>query len=385
MGRPLRIAMVTDAIFPYHRGGKEIRTLELGRRLAQDADVRIYTMRWWGRDRTRTEAGVTYVGLCRRIPLYTGERRSIIQAVVFGLACLQLMFARFDVIEADHMPYMPLFTLRLVSFVRRKPLVATWHEYWGPAYWREYLGRPGIVGWWIERWAMRLPDAIIAASDETATRLREELGLGSTVTVAPNGVDATSIATVMPAPGRTDLVNVGRLTSHKRVDLLLDAVARLKDSGVVITCRIVGDGPERERLHDQAQRLDISDQVEFLHDIAGQRELYALLKAGSVFAFPSEREGFGIAVLEAMACGLPVVATSAPDNLARHLVDRSDRGEVVSPSVDDFAQALLRALASAPDDAPDPEPWVGEFDWHAVAATVRGSLQAARDGGVVTA
>ena len=56
--RPV-IAMVTDAIYPYHRGGKEVRYHELARRLAQRAEVHVYTMHWWPGPGERTEGGVT--------------------------------------------------------------------------------------------------------------------------------------------------------------------------------------------------------------------------------------------------------------------------------------------------------------------------------------
>ena len=68
--------------------------------------------------------------------------------------------------------------------------------------------------------------------------------------------------------------------------------------------------------------------MDFRHDVGEQKEVYALLKASRVAVFPSAREGFGIAVLEALACGVPVVTTSAPANLARHLVTRASQGTV---------------------------------------------------------
>ncbi|HEY3021988.1 MAG TPA: glycosyltransferase family 4 protein [Solirubrobacteraceae bacterium] len=363
--RPV-VALVTDAVFPYHRGGKETRYHEIARRLADRAEVHVYTMRWWGEP--PREGAVSYHALTPLVPLYSRERRSIRQALVFALGCLTLLVRRFDVIEADHMPYVQLFPLRLVATLRRKRLIVTWHEVWGPAYWRGYLGPLGRVGWWLERLAMRLPDVIIAASPETAERLRERLGDRATIAVAPNGVDLEEIRGAPPAPQRTDLVVVGRLLDHKRIDLLLDAVARLREAGVEASCRIIGDGPQREALHAQAERLGVADLVDFRHDVAGQRELYSLLKAGRVFVFPSAREGFGVAVLEALACGLPVVTTSAPDNLARHLVTRAADGIVCEPSAEAIAVSVQRVLAgSRRDGAPA---WVSGFDWDSVTARV---------------
>jgi glycosyltransferase involved in cell wall biosynthesis len=367
------VALVTDAVFPWHRGGKEIRYHEVARRLAQHAEVHVYTMNWWRGDRERRDGEVTFHAISPLLPLYAGHRRSVKQAVVFALACLRLLWARFDVIEADHMPYVQLFPLRLVATLRRKRLVVTWHESWGPGPWRAYMGRAGAVGWWCERLAMRLPDAIIAASSETARRLRVWLGDTVPVTVAPNGVDLEQIGAITADPDRTDLVVVGRLLDHKRIDLLLDAVALLRADGTPVTCRVIGDGPERAALHEQAETLGITDVVDFRHDVRDQDELYALLKAGRVFAFPSEREGFGIAVLEALACGLPVVTTSAPDNLARHLVQSSSRGTVCEPSAPALAEAVMRVLGLGDRGGREPlEEWLRDFQWGAVTHRIAG-------------
>lgn len=366
--RPV-IALVSDSILPYQRGGKELRYHEVARRMARHADVHVYTMRWWDSPGERVEDAVTYHALCRRLPLYAGDRRSTRQAVVFALSCLRLMARRFDVIEADHMPYLQLFPLRLVATLRRKRFVVTWHEVWGPAYWRAYMGRRGTVAWWIERAAMRLPDEIIAASEETGRRLRAHVGTTTPVSVAPNGIDLDAVRAAPIAHEATTLVVVGRLLSHKRIDLLLEAMATLRADGRDVTCRIIGDGPERQALHAQARTLGLSDVVEFRHEVDDQLTLYALVKAARVFVFPSEREGFGIAALEALACGLPVVTTWAPDNLAAHLVRDSGRGVVCAPTARAIADAVHTVLiGSRPHDGD--EAWLRSHDWDAVSDSV---------------
>ncbi|WP_217915584.1 glycosyltransferase family 4 protein [Miltoncostaea marina] len=363
-----RIALVTDSIFPYHRGGKELRYHELGRRLARHADVELYTMRWWG-EGGRLADGVTYRAVCPRVEMYEDGRRSTRQALLFALGCLRLAARPFDVVEADHMPYLQLFPLRAITRLRRRRLVVTWHEVWGPAYWRAYLGRRGRLAWWVERAAMRLPDEIIAASDETARRLRGHLGPGARVTVAPNGIDMAAVRAARPAGRPVDVTTVGRLLPHKRVDMLIDAVALLRAGGRDVTCRIIGTGPQAAELAERARRQGVDDLVELREDVDDGSELLGLLKSARAFAFPSEREGFGIAVLEALACGLPVVTTAAPDNLATALVERSAGGLVCAPHAGALADGIARVLdAGAPgrDDA-----WLAGYDWDAVSETVR--------------
>jgi glycosyltransferase involved in cell wall biosynthesis len=360
------IALVTDAIAPYHRGGKESRYLEVAQRLTRDAEVHVYTMNWWRGPATRHDGGVTYHAICPLLPLYAGDRRSIVQALVFALACFRLAFRRFDALEADHMPYVQLLPLRIVTWIRRKRLVATWHEFWGPAYWRDYLGRLGVVGWWFERVAMLLPDAIIAASVQTGERVRPWVRDGVEVAVAPNGVDLAKIRRVGAASDTTDLVLVGRMLEHKRVDRLLEMVALLRDDGQPLSCRLIGDGPARESLLRLSQELGVDHLVDFRHDVVAHDELYALLKASRAFVFPSEREGFGIAVLEALACGLPVVTTAAEDNLARHLVADSGRGIVCAPEPPAMADAVRRVLAAGVNGDGVGDDWVEQYDWRRV-------------------
>ena len=377
-GRRPVIALVTDAIHPYHHGGKEIRYYELCRRLAPLADVHVYTMHWWDGPRVRTDESVTFHAVCRLLPLYAGTRRSYREAIFFALACLRLLVNHFDVLEVDHIPYFQVLVLRFVATLKGKRLVVTWHEVWGPAYWRDYLGRLGMVAWYIERLAMRVPDHIIAASPQTAERIRTILGHHTAITVAPNGIDMDAARSAYADASATELVAVGRLMGHKRIDMLLDAVALLHAEGIPVACRIIGDGPERSALYERAQALNIAHAVDFRHDVNGEKELYSFIKAAQVFVFPSEREGFGIAALEALACGVPVVTTSAPDNVAQYLVAKSRRGMVCEPTAAALA-ATVRKLLARPNQISSPtadneDGWLNHYTWDAMALQVAGVL-----------
>ena len=369
--RPV-VAMVSDAIYPYHHGGKEIRYHELARRLTEHADVHVYTMQWWNGPRQRTEDGVTFHAISGMHSLYVKNRRSIGQAARFAISCFRLLGSRFDVLEADHIPYFQVLVLRVVTTLRRKRLVVTWHEVWGRSYWRQYLGRAGTAAWLIEWLAMRMPDHIIAASAQTADRVRVVSRARMPITVVPNGIDIEAIRNVHPDPAAADIVVVGRIMAHKRVDMLLDAVALLHADGLPVTCRVIGDGPERDNLHARAQELGIDRAVDFRHDVAELKDVYALMKAARMFVFPSAREGFGIAVLEALACGLPVVTTSAPDNLSRHLVTNSARSVICDATAADLAASIkLVYLRDAPaDDREVNGEWLAEYSWETAANRV---------------
>ncbi|GAB1646597.1 glycosyltransferase family 4 protein [Krasilnikovia sp. MM14-A1259] len=365
-GAPPRVALVYDAVYPFQKGGGERRFHEIGRHLR---GVELYGMRGWpGGGRSTMVDGVPVHGLCRARPLYTRQgRRSIPQAVIFGLACLKLLWKRFDVIDCCGFPYFSLFTCRFVATLRRKPLISTWHEVWGLAYWRTYLGRLGAVGWAVERLAARLPDEVITVSATTARRLRDELGYRGPIHVVPNGFDPVAVGRAGRAEPDAEVVFIGRLIAEKRVDLLIDAMARLAADGVTVRCRIVGDGPERSALTARTARHDLADRVMFTGTLAGGDEVLATIKAARVLVLPSTREGFGMVVLEANACGVPVITVRHPGNAAAELIEEDVTGWVVEPTVDAVAAAIRRAV-EMPGDADRIAAYVGRYAWPAVVA-----------------
>jgi glycosyltransferase involved in cell wall biosynthesis len=355
-------------MYPHSYGGREFRYQALLPRLAAHADIHVYTMRWWAGPKVYTEDDVTFHAMCPRLSMYTKSgRRSIIQGVVFALSCLRLMFCHFDVLDADQIPYFHLFPLRLIATIKRKPLVATWHEVWGPSAWNRYIKWLGWFGWLVEAISIRLPDHIIAVSAQTTVRLQEFLGERASVTTVPNGVDIAAIARISASPLKVDIVTVGRLINHKRVHVLLDVIAALHARGIHATCRIIGDGPEREALHQQARTLGIDSAVEFCHDVE-QKELYSLIKASRLFVSLSVREGFGIAVLEAITCGVPVLTAEAPDNLAQYLAMRYSRGSVCGASVGEITDAVAGILTQSDlRSVSSTDSWLAEYSWDTVA------------------
>jgi glycosyltransferase involved in cell wall biosynthesis len=365
------VALVTDALAPFNKGGKEVRHHALSQRMSGHAvDVDVYTMRWWAGPRSSAQGPVGLHAISPFVPLYAGSRRSIRQALVFSLACFRMLTKRFDVLEGDAIPFLPLFPLRVVATLRRKPLVVTWHEVWGPAYWRDYLGRLGVVAAWCERLAVSLPDHIIAASEGTAERLGEISRGKARITVVPNGVDADEIAAAPPAPGTVDLLCVGRLLVHKKVDVVIDAVARLRDQGRAVSLTVIGEGPEQAALEAQVQRLGLAGQVNLVGALEERLEVLAAMKSASVLAFPSEREGFGMVALEALACGTPVVTSDHADNFARSLVVADVNGHAVPATVDAMTVALGAALDDVDRLSAGALEAAGEYSWDALAAQV---------------
>ena len=374
--RPARVAFVSDAVMPFNTGGKERRLFEITRRLAAaGVEVHVYTMKWWEGPRTLVLDGVHLHAVGRQRSLYQGERRSMRQAVLFGVATIRLLVARFDVVDVDHMPYFPLFTARVVCSLRRRRLVATWHEVWGAAGWRQYLGRLAPFGTLIERWAARLPDEIVSVSAQTSDRLVLQLGVRVPVHTILPGIALSDVAAQPAAEPPVDVLFAGRLLANKNVDLLLRAVALLRPERPGIRCRILGEGPERPRLVALRDELDLAGTVEFAGFVPDD-EIYGVMKSASVLALPSVREGFGCVVVEANACGVPVVTVDHPDNAARHLITSGRNGYLATVDAAGLARALAAALDAAPGmDSRAVAARAGHLrDWDEVAAEVHDVL-----------
>jgi len=357
----LRIAVVSDAIWPYNKGGKEQRIFRLTTGLAKlGHDVHIYTMQWWDGAPDRIENGVHLHAISPYWPLYAGERRSIKQGLLFGLATLKLVRERFDIIEADHMPYFPLYAARIVSLIKRRPLYATWHEVWSLSMWHRYLGPAGIIAYVIERISVHLPTHIIAASAHTAERLRTIMHTSRPVSVVNNGIDLSAMQAIKPAKLTSDLVLVGRLLAHKNPDLLIRAVGLLRATRPRLRCVIVGEGPEYDRLSALITELGLTKNVTLTGRVENHDEVFSYVKASRVFVLPSTREGFGIVALEAMACGLPVITIDHPDNAARHLVTPG-HGALCQPTPESLAAAIDTLLAT--QFTGDPAQAAAAYDW----------------------
>ena len=264
--KPLRVAVVTDGIYPYFKGGKEVRFHQLLRRLAgAEVEIDVFTMHWWDGPPDRQEDGVSLHAICRKWCMYSGERRSLVQAVMFALACTRLLTVEADVIDADHMPYLQLLPLKVISRLRGIPLIVTWHEWWGETYWRSYLGRAGHLAARLERFVASLADCLIVPTEQTAESMTAAGVERDTIAVLPSGIDSDAIALVGPARRCYDILFVGRLLNHKGADMLLGALKELRDrNNREVSCAIVGEGPEKPQLDQLVHRLGLSTDVDRL-------------------------------------------------------------------------------------------------------------------------
>ena len=219
----MKIAVVYDAIYPYVKGGVEKRVWDLSVRLARRGhEVHLYGMKFWDGEDIINREGVFLHGVCRAQKLYSSGRRSFWQAVYFSIFLLfPLLKQKCDIIDCQQFPLFSCYTSRLVSRIRKTPLVITWFEVWGD-YWYDYLGYLGIFGKIIEQNCASFKCPALCVSLMTADRFRIVFKKPMT-TVIPVGIDVSHIRLITPSKEESDIIFVGRLIKEKHVDLLVRA------------------------------------------------------------------------------------------------------------------------------------------------------------------
>jgi len=165
----------------------------------------------------------------------------------------------------------------------------------------------------LDRWAISKYDQVVAVADDLAAscvRCGVDPRRLQTIENAfdPSRVRARAVKGRTVRSGRLRIVSVGRLSSEKGLDLLLDAVARLGDDGLDVCVTLAGVGDEESRLRKQVADLGLTDRVEFMGFV---KDVADVLASADIFAMPSRREGLPQALIEAMAAGLPAVAARA--------------------------------------------------------------------------
>lgn len=361
-----RVALVSSSFHPYV-GGVEEHVRQVARVLAE----RGHAVEVWTVDRgehlgTQVVEGVTV----RYLPTPLPARRvsNLARFAVTGPVALAKWLQavrkfRPDVLHVHcfgpNGPY-----ARVAAKVSRVPLVVTSHgETFADQ--NDIFNRSALLRRELRK-ACTFATAVTGVSSIVTDDLVQNFG-ATDVMVVPNGVRAAQ-----PRGGEERLdphgskvaVAVGRLVHVKGFDLLLEAV-RLSTKTSLL--RIIGDGPERAALVQLAERLEVSDRVDF----AGQRspdEVQQIMAEADVVVVPSRREAFGIVALEAWVTGTPLVASSltGPAGFVTDGVDGILVNPQDAPALAGAIDAVLGSPARAQELAAHGLETVRDFTWERV-------------------
>jgi glycosyltransferase involved in cell wall biosynthesis len=314
-------------------GGAEVHLHEISKRFVERGhSVTLLTSAFRG---SQAEEQVDGIRIVRRGGKFTFN--FCVPGAIRGL----LAEERFDVV-IDDINKIPFFT---PAYVKR-PLLALAHHLFAATIFLEtifpfalyvYLGELLIP-------AVYRRTRFVVVSEST----REELvGRGiprSNIEIVYNAVDHTRFTPpASPRPPVPLVGYVGRIKRYKRIDYLLEALKLVAETIPDVRLAMAGSGDYLPALMSLAERLGISDRVDFMGFVSEQEKV-DMLRRAQVVVNPSSKEGWGVTVIEANACGAPVVASDVP-GLRDAVVDGKTGFLVPYGDVDGFAKRIVQVLS----------------------------------------
>jgi glycosyltransferase involved in cell wall biosynthesis len=398
----MRICLIYDCLFPYTVGGAERWYRNLAERLvAEGHEVTYLTLRQWSRgELLDIDPRIHVVVAGPRMALYTGPRRRVLPPLVFGAGALWHLLRHgrsYDVVHTCAFPYFSLLAAALARPLGRYGLVVDWFEVWSRQYWRSYLGGlGGRVGELVQWCCVRVPQRAFCFSQLHAKRL-SELGLRGPVTVlrglyagsqkaawpprargaSPFGSNTTETAAPLSATQTSPFVLfAGRLIREKRVTVGVAAVAQAARRIEGLRGVFYGDGPERAALTAAIAEHDAGAFIS-APGFGESEQVDADMGSALCVLLPSEREGYGMVVVEASAHATPAVVVAAPDNAAVELVEDGVNGVIASSADPDaIAEAIVRVHEAGMAMRESTAEW---FAQNAELLSLEGSLRVVLD------
>ncbi len=309
----MRIAFVSDAVYPWNVGGLETLESTEAQELAKDHEVHFFSLQWPGMPRKDfMHKGMMYHTLHKITTekFYRHGRRSIREALVFSLGLFRIFFYKFDCIEANEFPILHIPILKLYCMLNDCKLILDVHEVWDKGYWNSYVGNiPGFFANAYASTVLKLADAYIANSSITSNGL-QSLGVDrERITVFSPVINDKELNRVRKGRESKSVIFSGRLIKEKRLDKWVHIIKAASRAAKGLKGVIIGDGPEKDSIRNAINDAGLGHAIEMrdFYRTEAKLQLYERIKESKMLLQMSEREGLSIIVLESLALGTPVV------------------------------------------------------------------------------
>ncbi|MGC9190697.1 MAG: glycosyltransferase family 4 protein [Candidatus Micrarchaeia archaeon] len=309
----MRIAFISDAVYPWNVGGIESLQFNEAMELAKVHEVHMFSFKWPGMSRNFKKYGINYNAWhsVTSATFYRHGRRSIREAIIFALSMFRLFGHRFDFIQANEFPILHIPIVWLYCKIYRCKLVIDVAEVWDKSYWTEYLGTlPGAIANAFASWVLRLGDHYIANSSATKS-LMEKKGISASKIDIFSPVLSIDLNKRKSTEGDSKVIFAGRLIKEKRVDKFIKIIAKASKRHKGLKALIIGEGPEKENLKKMIKEMGLPNiEMRNFYKENEKYKLYNEIAASRVMLHMSEREGLSLIVLESLALGTPVLLPS---------------------------------------------------------------------------
>ncbi len=280
---------------------------------------------------------------------------------------------RFDLV-IDEVNTMPFFTPLWAGIPRVMLIFQLAREVW----WYESPLPISAVGYAVEPIYLRVyrQTPVITISSSTQQDLWR-LGLRGPITIIPIGIERVQVSHQAKATTPTFLY-VGRLAPSKRIGHMVEALAQFREATRTGRLLLAGGGsPQYQRsLHELAKRLNVEDSITFCGRVS-EAEKHRLMTEAHALLMTSVREGWGLAVTEANACGTPAIVYDVPG--LRDSVRNESTGLVVAPRPACLCEAMVRVTSDRQlydRLVAESERWSETFSFDAAAKAVKSVLEA---------
>lgn len=333
----MRIAIVYDCLYPNTIGGAERWYRNLAEQLGEAHEVTYLTRRQWGEGGPQTPFETLAVSPGGDLYTRSGRRR-IGPPLRFGWGVFKYLLRhgrRYDAVHTASFPYFSVLAAAAALRLRRSRarLVVDWHELWTREYWLSYLGPlAGRLGWTVQSLCLCLPDRSFAFSRLVEGRLRAARHHRAPI-VRLTGeyaepASARAEATTTP-PDPPLVVFAGRHIPEKHVLAVPPAIATARHEIPNLRCTILGEGPQTEALRGLVHDLGLEEAIDIRGRVPSD-EVGPTIASASCLLHPSEREGYGLVVIEAAARGTPSILVPGPENAATELIEPGVDGHIAA-------------------------------------------------------
>jgi glycosyltransferase involved in cell wall biosynthesis len=330
----MKILRVVSDLYPSVVGGIGIHAHEMSKQQARlGHDVTVYTANNGNEAREEFRDGY-------KIIRFKNDLKLMGNSISFRLF-RELFKIRndFDIIHAhSHL----FFSTNLCAFVRKwgsSPLVITNHGLISQTVpmWAHKIYIPTIA-----KWTFKSADKIICYIEREKSMLKKLSIDSNKIAVIHNGTDTNMFIPCEKEKDNNQILWIGRFTPGKGVEYLIDAFSILVKEYSDFKLLMIGRGPLKENIEQKIQDLNLSKNV-IIKEFVPNSELPEIYQSSDVFVLPSLNEGVPRTILEAMACGIPVVCTELPQ-----LVNVVDGCGLLVPVKD--SQALAEGISKIISD-----------------------------------
>ena len=317
----MRIGIIYETTYPEFKGGVERWFSQLARGLSENS-IQVVYLNSIGR--VSTEKNLNYKALKNSKGAFheTGERSSQ-NVISFAISVLRTLKKNdFEIVYLSAFPFFHIWAARIIQILFRKKykIYVEWFELPSFRFWKSEFGSfLGVLGYLVQRTSIGISDVNVSYMASTTKQL-SRIMRHRQITLELPGICMDDDSDLIPnvKVEKIDVCQIGRLTKDKQPILSLHAIKAFKDLGWKGKFHLLGSGPLARDVSSFVKENNMGGYV-IMHGDGSEATKKEILRKSIVLLHPSKREGFGLAIVEAAAAGVPAILIQSENNKSTEL------------------------------------------------------------------